>query len=212
MATEDPRSVLSAIAYGDDPNVLPADRVRAIDSLRELDRQDDPLDREFYRVLQGIPDDGLDAFCDGFLDADADEVERIVDGTSTRHPNLSRAVRAELQRQVDALADREARRAEIEARAQRLAERMYATRSFRLVDGRGNVQDAPIASGAATDPPERESAPSGRRAEVAEQQARRRAGIEPEVLARQERTFRPLAEPDTVRISADEFKRRLDER
>ncbi len=47
----DPRSVLEAIAYSDDPQIAPADRVRALSELRALG---EPLDLSFYRELQGL--------------------------------------------------------------------------------------------------------------------------------------------------------------
>jgi hypothetical protein len=36
--TDDRRAVLEAIAYGDDPRLTPADRLRALEHLREFER------------------------------------------------------------------------------------------------------------------------------------------------------------------------------
>jgi hypothetical protein len=85
-----PRSLLSATAFGDDPAVTPADRVRALSELRELARMDESLDLD-YRELKDIPDGELDALIDGVLDEDEGELQRRLDGTTSRPGGISEA-------------------------------------------------------------------------------------------------------------------------
>jgi hypothetical protein len=64
--TDDRRAVLEAIAYGDDPELRPADRLRALELLREY-RDDEDLDTIFRREIAEMNEDTLLAHLDSLL-------------------------------------------------------------------------------------------------------------------------------------------------
>ena len=120
-----------------------------------------------------------------------------MDGSTTRHKNLSRKLRAELDRLVAELADPEQREREIQAEAERRAEVLYRTRAFRAVSGSQTTQAEAIAPTPTTASPKRTSAPSGPR---------------PRGLGAAGEEIPPGTRAGHRRITADEFKRRLRDR
>ena len=84
------RAVLEAIAFGDDPGIRPADRLRALELLADGERVEEV---PFLREVMAIPADELDAL-----------LARDVLGNEGRYPPLTAAVRAEVERRARELA------------------------------------------------------------------------------------------------------------
>ncbi len=97
MRDADRRAVLEEIAFGGDPKVLPADRLRALDALAELDGGD--FAAEVERASEGALDELLDA-------ATATTVELLLDddrATAARYPATAAALHAAVERRASEL-------------------------------------------------------------------------------------------------------------
>lgn len=68
MATEDDRrAVLEGIAFGSDTDVSPADRLRALELLREMERGPNALAMKMAQEVLALTDDELDRELAGFM-------------------------------------------------------------------------------------------------------------------------------------------------
>ena len=94
--THDRRAVLESIAYGDDAGVRAADRLRAIEMLRELDAAEP--DHQAPSELAELRDAELDRYLDALL---AEEIAADVLGPGERWPTLAAALRVEIERRAD---------------------------------------------------------------------------------------------------------------
>jgi hypothetical protein len=89
---EDRRELLELLAYGRDPEIRPADRLRAVELLREIDGGED-VETTIVRELAHLPDEALAEMTDL---AQADVVRRIIDGdveTMTLYPVTTAVLR-----------------------------------------------------------------------------------------------------------------------
>jgi hypothetical protein len=109
----DAQALLEAVAFGRDPDLKPADRLRALEMLSELDPEpdlDDAFRAEVARLDGPALDRELDALCGPGIVADA-----LAGGD--RYPMMARLIR-------DA----------VEARAHELADRMYVDRGLAEIE------------------------------------------------------------------------------
>ena len=97
MTAHDGRAVLEAVAFGDDPSVRAADRLRAIEILRELDATE-PDHQAPSSELAELRDAELDRYLDALL---AEEIAADVLGPGERWPTLAAALRLEIERRAD---------------------------------------------------------------------------------------------------------------
>jgi hypothetical protein len=126
--TDDRRAVLEAIAYGDDPDLRPSDRLRALELLRDY-RDDEDVASLLAREVAGLGEDVAQATLDAMVAA---ELAPGVD--SQRWPEVAAVVDYEVRRRVRELADVGRIEAEIEQRAKERARRMYVTEGIRDVE------------------------------------------------------------------------------
>jgi hypothetical protein len=96
---EDRRALLNAMAFGDDPQLTPSDRLRALELLEDLDARE-PRRPDFYDEVAQIPEDELERQMDAYANYDEAEIRALVDGSSTRQPNLAAAIHAEVERRT----------------------------------------------------------------------------------------------------------------
>src|SRR5215204_5028644 len=94
---DDKRALLEAIAYGDDPRVTAADRIRA---QAELDKLDPPERDRFREELGQMSPEQLEREGDALADYDPEEIAALVSGTSKRQPFLAAAIHAEVERRM----------------------------------------------------------------------------------------------------------------
>ena len=150
------RAVLEAIAFGNDPDLRPADRLRALELLRQIDSSDAPA-LEFARSLLALDDDALDEEIDASTTAlltlvfsDEEQAARYPRSAAFLKEVRERAIREEVERRSDLRAIE----AEIERRAEERAHELYAARPFVVLEG------GEEAAARAEEPPEREPAPA----------------------------------------------------
>ena len=117
---DDRRAALEAIAYGDDPDLRPSDRLRALDALRELGDQGPDLDAHLQAELSQLSGAELDRELD--LYAGRRIAEAALAGDTDRWPTMVALIREAIDKRAADLARPEEVRAEIERRAHALAE------------------------------------------------------------------------------------------
>jgi len=125
---DDRRAALEAIAYGDDSDVRPGDRLRALELLESVPGEQRPIAEYVQGVSGEALDPELDALLAGTVEAALADPDR-----DTGYPHLVAAFRRAVERHTAALADVGRIEAEVERRAQERAEHMYRSRSFAAV-------------------------------------------------------------------------------
>jgi hypothetical protein len=117
VTSADERALLEAVAFGRDPDLKPADRLRALEMLRELGPEPD-LEDAFRAELARLDGRELDLQLDAYCGA---EIVRSALAGEGRWPTMEAALRRA-----------------IEERARHLAERMYVDRGIAEAETAGN--------------------------------------------------------------------------
>ena len=117
MTAGDERALLEAVAFGRDPDLKPADRLRALEMLRELEPEPD-LDDAFRAELARLDGRELDLQLDAYCGA---AIVRSALAGEGRWPTME----AVLRRAID-------------DRARDLAERMYVDHGIAQAEAAGN--------------------------------------------------------------------------
>ena len=128
------RVLLRAIAYESaDPEIRPADRLRAIELLAALGDEDpaEPWREELAELTVGE----LDLTLDSLLGR---EIVRSAIAGEGRWPELEAALRDAIEERARELSDRDAIDVEIERRSAALAERLYVDRGVREAERAAN--------------------------------------------------------------------------
>jgi hypothetical protein len=105
----DVRSVLEGIAFGRDERITPADRLRAVEQLQQLDPTP-PLDA-YEQEIRSWDEETLDREMD---DLCAEEIVEAVREDNGRWPRLAALLRSMIEERARDLADRDAIEREIE--------------------------------------------------------------------------------------------------
>jgi hypothetical protein len=124
---DDRRAALEAIAYGDDSEVRPGDRLRALELLEGVPGEQRPIAEYVQEVTGEALDNELDPLLAGTVEA------ALTNPDDTRYPALVAAFRRAVERHAAAQVDVGRIEAEVERRAQEKAEAMYRSRSFSVV-------------------------------------------------------------------------------
>lgn len=138
MRRDDRRSTLEAIAYGDDPELRPADRLKALEQLRELPDVESRDVCPSCQLAADTPDDVLDRRLDQHV---ADDVAAaLTDPERFPYPETIATVEREVERRVAEDAEDERGRGRVRA-SRRGAPVSWASRSPRSerLDSRGVV-------------------------------------------------------------------------
>jgi hypothetical protein len=123
------RAVLEAIAFGDDPEVRPSDRLRALDLLAEQRDEDLSLEDLIRRDVARLSDEDLDAWLDALL------VAEFSSGVPAgRFPELAGLLEREVERRAAEIADPKRIETEIAERAETRARELYESRAFTVVE------------------------------------------------------------------------------
>jgi hypothetical protein len=107
----DVRSVLEGIAFGRDERITPADRLRAVEQLQQLNPTP-PLDA-YEQEISSWDEETLDREMD---DLCAEEIAEAVREDNGRWPRLAALLRETVEERARELADRDAIEREIEAK------------------------------------------------------------------------------------------------
>ena len=121
------RTALEAIAFGDDAELRPGDRLRALELLEEAgDLESVPA---FMAEVLDVPAEELDAELDMLLSRlIADEALAI------RFPRLAASIAQAVEERARQLADAKRIDAKVERRSRELARETYESRAFEVVE------------------------------------------------------------------------------
>lgn len=129
-SADDRRALLESIAFGDDPELRPADRLRALDLLGAFEPDGGPRGHAGLRAqFAAMSDTEIDALHDEMLAADLEQGPVAARMPLTAEV-LERWVAERAEVRARELADADRLEREVERRAHELAERLYVQRGL----------------------------------------------------------------------------------